>query len=40
MLIELLGFNGRNKLGSGEHFTTLFQYSQADLEAIAVQSDT
>lgn len=39
VIIELIGFNGRAKLNSVEHFTTLFQFSEGDLEAIAANAD-
>ncbi|CAF0979023.1 unnamed protein product [Rotaria magnacalcarata] len=37
VIIELLGLGGREKLANVDHFTTLFQYSQNDIEAIAVR---
>ncbi|CAF3346011.1 unnamed protein product [Rotaria socialis] len=37
VIIELLGLGGREKLANIDHFTTLFQYSQNDIEAIAAR---
>ncbi|CAF0866254.1 unnamed protein product [Adineta ricciae] len=39
VIIELIGFNGRAKLNNVEHFTTLFQFAEGDLEAIAANAD-
>ncbi|CAF0959631.1 unnamed protein product [Adineta steineri] len=39
VIIELLGLNGRKKLTDVNHFTTLLQFSEADLEEIATNSD-
>ncbi|CAF0946272.1 unnamed protein product [Adineta steineri] len=39
VIIELLGLNGRAKLTDVNHFTTLLQFSEADLEEIATNSD-
>ncbi|CAF0867180.1 unnamed protein product [Adineta steineri] len=39
VIIELLGLNGREKLTDVNHFTTLLQFSEADLEEIATNSD-
>ncbi|CAF1043646.1 unnamed protein product [Rotaria sordida] len=39
VIIELIGFNGRKKLKDADHFTTLFQFAEADLEAIAAKHE-
>ncbi|CAF3508227.1 unnamed protein product [Rotaria sordida] len=39
VIIELIGFNGRKKLKDVDHFTTLFQFAEADLEAIAAKHE-
>jgi hypothetical protein len=39
VIIELNGFNGRQKLTDVEHVTSLMQFSEADFEAIAAKYD-
>ncbi len=39
MIIELVGLNGRARLNDANHFTTLFQFADADFEAMAANTD-
>jgi len=39
VIIELVGLNGRTRLIDGNHFTTLFQFTDADFEAMAANAD-
>lgn len=39
VLIELIGLNGRGKLTDINHFTSLLQFSEAELEAIAAKNN-
>ena len=39
VILELLGLGGRERLTDVDHFTSLLQYSEADLEAIAAKND-
>ncbi len=39
VIIELVGLNGRARLNDANHFTTLFQFADADFEAMAANTD-
>jgi hypothetical protein len=39
VIIELIGLGGRERLADVDHFTSLLQFSDAELEAIAAKND-